>query len=150
MGSRDREGGNVRLGGGAVKPFFKVFRFGGYPFDVAVSYMTPRQTVERQLRKIGAMTAYQTLPPVGDCALTTRLLNNTFLIDLLEPPDTPSGLGLLIHELFHAVVFLMRDVEIRLSDDSEEAFAYALQDMTQQVVTAMVPTVKRRPSSRSR
>jgi hypothetical protein len=33
---------------------------------------------------------------------------------------------------------------VKLSDDSDEAFAYALQDMTQQAVTAMVSTVKRR------
>jgi hypothetical protein len=35
----------------------------------------------------------------------------------------------LAHEIFHAVAFIMRDRGLRLSDDSDEAYAYLIEEL---------------------
>jgi hypothetical protein len=132
------------------RPFFKVFRFGGYPFHVIVSCGMAHARLDAKLRKMNQLAKNERIEEFDVSGRATQLPTGNILVQLSEMPDTSNGLALLVHELFHATVMLMDQVGVKLSDDSDEAFAYALQDMTQQAVTAMVSTVKRRPSRKSR
>ena len=40
----------------------------------------------------------------------------------------------LSHEVFHAVFFLMDKIKIQLTSESEEAFAYAIQFLTNKII----------------
>lgn len=46
--------------------------------------------------------------------------------------------ALLVHELFHITYIVLSAVGIKLSDDSDEAYAYYLQYLTTQVVTMLL------------
>jgi hypothetical protein len=53
-------------------------------------------------------------------------------------PQRASHYGVLVHEIFHCVDRALRDgSSIRLSDDSDEAYAYALQKITSTVLNKL-------------
>ena len=43
-------------------------------------------------------------------------------------------LPILIHELFHATTMILEDIGLRLTDDSDEAYAYLLERLTEQAL----------------
>lgn len=53
-----------------------------------------------------------------------RLKNGAYVMRINNDIKTARGLATLAHETFHAVHFLMNDVGITLSDESDEAYAY--------------------------
>lgn len=48
----------------------------------------------------------------------------------------PSTLGVLTHELLHAVIHIMENKSIKLSNDSEEVFTYTLDFMVREFFTS--------------
>lgn len=46
---------------------------------------------------------------------------------------TPYDYSVLAHEIFHVSTFLMRDVEIPLTDDTDECYAYLNDYITEQI-----------------
>jgi hypothetical protein len=48
----------------------------------------------------------------------------------------PSTLGVLTHELLHAVIHIMENKSIKLSNDSEEVFTYTLDFMVTEFFTS--------------
>lgn len=55
------------------------------------------------------------------------------IIRMKNIPKTAEEFGFLQHEIFHAVYFLFTRIGITLGDQSDEAFAYAIQYLTEQV-----------------
>ena len=46
----------------------------------------------------------------------------------------PNSLALMSHEIFHLVDFLLRRIGMTLSEDSDEAYAYLIQYLTEQIL----------------
>jgi hypothetical protein len=58
---------------------------------------------------------------------------NRTLIRLKNYPTTATDHGIIAHEIFHAVDFLLERIGIKLSGDSGEAYAYLIGYVTQEV-----------------
>lgn len=56
-----------------------------------------------------------------------------FIPDVNKPTD----LSLMIHELFHAVHFVLESVDTPLCDNTCEVYAYMLQHLTSELLTAI-------------
>lgn len=55
------------------------------------------------------------------------------IVRMKRVPLTAEEYGILQHEIFHAVYFLFTKIGIKLCDKSDEAFAYTIQYLTEQV-----------------
>ena len=58
---------------------------------------------------------------------------NAFIVWMPYLPQTLYDMQFLTHEIFHATRLLMRGIDIPLSDDSEEAYAYLIGYITKRV-----------------
>lgn len=103
-----------------------------------------KRALERRLRKIGAIGDNDILADFDSAGRTSELPSGALLIQLSELPHTPFAMGIMCHEIFHAVTFLMRRVGITLCDESDEAYAYAISDLTEQMVTALAMGTKKK------
>jgi hypothetical protein len=65
------------------------------------------------------------------------LQSEVLVVRLASFDGSPKAMALLAHELLHAVVYVMGAIGIKLSEDSEEAFTYALQDITAQALEVL-------------
>lgn len=54
------------------------------------------------------------------------------IVRFRKVPETNKELGCLAHEIFHAVDMILRDIQITLSSDSDEAYAYLIDYVTVQ------------------
>jgi hypothetical protein len=70
--------------------------------------------------------------------------NGNTIVMLKAWSGNPWDVGTLCHEAFHAVWALMEHVGVTPSDDSEEAMAYALDDIVTTMMKALTPS---QPSS---
>lgn len=61
--------------------------------------------------------------------------SNVTIIRLAHPISTPRSKGVLAHEIFHAVDMILRTMGFTLSRDSDEAYAYTIQYLTEQIYT---------------
>lgn len=64
--------------------------------------------------------------------------NNKVLIRLLEFPVKPAAFGILQHEIFHAVDFVLRKVGVKLTDDSCEAYSYLIGYVTEKLYSKIL------------
>lgn len=55
------------------------------------------------------------------------------LVIMPTPPSRADDFGTLIHELSHAVNYIMKQVGVKPSEDSEEAYTYLLGYLTKEV-----------------
>lgn len=60
-----------------------------------------------------------------------------FFVWFVKKPTTAQDIGFLVHELFHAVCAVMEMVGVEPSASSEEAYAYTLGFLTEQVFDKM-------------
>lgn len=58
---------------------------------------------------------------------------NMGVIRLLNYPETPEDFGILVHEIFHCVSMILRDLGFKLKDASDEAYAYLIGYLTKKV-----------------
>lgn len=118
------------------KPILKVIQYGGYPFEVLVAIgARPEQIVA----KLQSLKYTPTADEIGYLQRdhreggTVQLANHACVMILNDVSDDQHSFALLAHEAFHAVNFLMKAIGMSLSDDSEEAYAYAIQDLVTQI-----------------
>jgi hypothetical protein len=52
--------------------------------------------------------------------------------------NSPAGIALLSHEIFHLVCAIFRDIGMKFSEDSEEAFTYYLQYLTENILNKLI------------
>lgn len=69
----------------------------------------------------------------GDHGFVYPLDTGGYVMWLNEIPNTPMKLGQLSHEIFHLVEKLFRRIDLPLTEESSEAYAYLIQYITQQV-----------------
>lgn len=79
----------------------------------------------------------------GLCAFHYTIDNNIldFHHNYIIFPDfknTPSGIGILNHELLHLVHDVMQIAGVKYSDDSEEAYTYYFDYLTEKILNKLV------------
>lgn len=112
----------------------------GYPFDVTVAIGVSDDEIVRALEKRCDLSPHDretlSMQPHGS-GRTVMLDGGGTLIRLNSFTGTPDEWGHLAHEIFHAVEFLMAHIGILLSRDSDEAFAYAIGNLTKRIVAKL-------------
>lgn len=104
-----------------------------YPFDVMLSIGQTDQELRDVLSKFGCdWPDLLVLPPTG-LGRTVMTDSNHTIIRLNEWPVTCNQYGTLAHEIFHAVDFIFRRIGITLSEDSDEAYAYMIGYLTEEI-----------------
>lgn len=120
---------------------FRSVRFGGYPFDVLLAIGATNQQIVDVADEYGIeLTARERKNPgVTDegIAATVMLKSGDIIIALRSFDGSLHDIGVLCHEAFHAVWALMLRIGVEPSEDSEEALAYALQDITTRLLDAI-------------
>jgi hypothetical protein len=58
-------------------------------------------------------------------------------------PESCFDYGILAHEVFHCVVFIMEKVDIKFGHDGEEAFAYLIGYVTKEIMKGLSKTIER-------
>jgi cell division inhibitor SulA len=119
------------------------FRIKASPYQFVIFFVmgeTPRQA-KRWLRSFGIppheideMEGHASSSGV-QAAVFYGLSGGDVVLWMQKKPDTARWTALLAHELHHAVSYIMRIVGIPPTQDTEEAHAYLLQDLMQQVLT---------------
>lgn len=117
-----------------VYPYDIMFSIGqtDYAFELALSTMVNEVDLRDILRD-----------PIISLSPETR--GRTFhhheggqtVIRLPSIPKTPTEIGTLSHEIFHAVSFIFRRIGMKASSNSEEAYAYAIGYVTEQFWTKL-------------
>lgn len=104
-----------------------------YPFDLMVSIGETDEKLKAKLTSKG-------LPWHEDLSLDEMkdgcccmYEGNQTLLRLRKKPATAYEYGVLMHEIFHCVDLLMKTIGVKLTDDSNEAYAYLTGYITEQI-----------------
>lgn len=125
----------------------KIIPLGVYPFDVMLSFNESDKQVKKALKhfnispnnsseenvfnmdknktKVGRMVMF-----IGK----QTIIRLNFYPHLKDPLE----MSLLQHEIFHAVGFIMSEINTPLNEDTHEAYAYLFQYLTEQVYKELV------------
>lgn len=120
------------------KSLFKILKLQIYPFDVAISINQSDDDFKKEMKKfkIDLDDVIFELDQNSSCRGRTLMLFPSLrtILRINFWPDNNIKIGLLVHELFHVTDYILREVGIKLSDDSDESYAYLLQYLTEQVL----------------
>jgi hypothetical protein len=116
---------------------YKIIDYKIYPFEILVSFHDSFEELESIIKKKlpGNIHDGIELFKSTDLAKTVMFSNGTTCI-WFTPKLISGGLwghGVISHEVFHAVDFLMNKIGIRLSNKSDEAYAYLIQYLTNEI-----------------
>jgi hypothetical protein len=107
-----------------------------YPFDVMVSMGQSDEELGDILKKHGIeIDEYPSCLFENETVMarTVLFLTNQTLIRLREKPEDSTSFGHLHHEVFHAVSFILHRIGLPHTLESEEAYAYLIQYLTEQI-----------------
>lgn len=114
-----------------------IIKYQIYPFDLMVSIGQTTDELINSLRKKGV--EYN-----DDCKIMPNGLARTIMFEggqtLIILPNIPQSCleyGVLAHEIFHAVDFLMNRIGISLCPASNEAYAYLIGYITKEIYKKM-------------
>lgn len=120
------------------KSLFKILSLQIYPFDVAISINQTDEEFKKEMQKfkINIEDVIFDLDQNKNCRGRTLMLIPSLKIVLRLNfwPDTPTKIALLVHEVWHVTDYILREIGIKLSDDSDEAYAYLIQYITEQIL----------------
>ena len=111
---------------------FKIIPLDVYGHDIVISigqsdddlYEEIKENISK--KKFDKRFANQT-----SIATTFKLETGCIIIRFTDNIDNP---GIVAHEAFHAIVFLFKKIGIEYCYESEEAYAYALEYLTNQIL----------------
>lgn len=113
----------------------------GYPFDVMVAIGASDGEVVDALQTRGCDPnedeTFAIKMAQNGKGKTVVLRGGQTVLRLLGWTGIPDDWGHLAHEIFHAVEFLMHRIGISLCDQSDEAYAYAIGNLTVRIVTEL-------------
>lgn len=117
------------------KSYNFIIRLTVYPFDVMISLGEPDDKLFASLRKHGIDYNDTKLETYSDTqrGRTVLFKGNQSLIRMYELSYTPEWYGNLAHEVFHCVEFILDRIGMRLTLDSDEAYAYLIGYITKEV-----------------
>ena len=111
-----------------------------YPFDIMFSINQTDWAFQESLKKycpekqFDEFMSDHLLPNMErsnyGTARCIRLKSGWTVIRCNHYDDSPEMRGVLAHEIFHAIEFLFRRIEIKLCGKSDEAYAYAIGYLT--------------------
>jgi hypothetical protein len=111
---------------------FKVIPLEVYGHDVVVSIgQTDKDLYERIKENISKKDFKKYMAKQTAIATTHKLRTGGILIRFKDDIDNP---GIVTHEAFHAIVFLFKKIGISFCYESEEAYAYALEYLTNEIL----------------
>lgn len=111
---------------------FKVIPLEVYGHDVVVSIgQTDKDLYEQIKENISKKDFKKYMAKQTSIATTHKLRTGGILIRFSNNIDNP---GIVAHEAFHAIVFLFKKIGISFCYESEEAYAYALEYLTNQIL----------------
>lgn len=104
-----------------------------YPVVLHITFGHTDEELKKHIAKIGhEWSELLELKPhwYGMCTKTNR---GAFVIRLEQYPVTPKDYGYLQHEILHATVGILSDIGLKLTDESEEAYTYLTQFITEEI-----------------
>lgn len=132
---------------------FFVVSHGGYPFDVLVAIGSSDDELHAALDTFTMTLTESDREAIKSGPIESGRLGCTILLDcgatILRLRDwhvTPEWHARLAHEIFHAVTMLFERLTMRLTEDSDEAYAYAVENLTRAILQQLALP----PSKRSR
>lgn len=106
-----------------------------YPFDVMVYFGEDREPLYRNLKKYLSESDIKELREYKyGFAKSVMFPNGQTLLYMKRKPETHFELGTLAHEIFHCTCFIMDRVGIKLTDESDEAYAYLIGYLTNEIL----------------
>lgn len=102
-----------------------------YPFDILVSMGETDEQVRRHLEKGGIKDPFEIVMKGQGRAI--MFSGGQTMIRTKNLPKTVRDYGVLQHEIFHAVVFILERVGMKLTPESDEAYAYMIEYLTVQI-----------------
>jgi len=111
---------------------FKVIPLEVYGHDVVVSIGQTDEDLYEQIKEnISKKDFKKHMAKQTAIATTHKLRTGGILIRFSENIDNP---GIVAHEAFHAIIFLFKKIGISFCYESEEAYAYALEYLTNEIL----------------
>ena len=111
---------------------FKVIPIDVYGHDVIVSIgQTDDDLYEHIKENISKKDFKKHITKQTAIATTHKMRSGCILIRFKDNIDNP---GIVAHEAFHAIVFLFKKLGIQFCYESEEAYTYALEYLTNQIL----------------
>lgn len=111
---------------------FKVIPIEVYGHDIVVSIgQTDNDLYEHIKENISEKKFDKRFSNQKSIATTFKLKTGCILIRFKDNIDNP---GIVAHEAFHAIVYLFEKIGIEYAYESEEAYAYALEYLTNQIL----------------
>lgn len=107
-----------------------------YPFDLMVSFNEPKDIFIKRLKNRMPEDMHHEVDEEFLCKYTARTVmfsGGMTAIHFTFWPERASQYALIAHEIFHAVCFLMGNLNMKLSHENDEAYAYLLQYITEQI-----------------
>ena len=114
-----------------------------YPFDVMVSIGETTPIVIGRIEKLGyklntlEKDALEIKSSGRTVGRTVMLENGATVLRLKRFDTLPINFSILSHEVFHCVEFLMDRIGIPLTDSSSEAYSYAIQYLTNEILAKL-------------
>ena len=124
----------------ADRPLITMLGFRGYPFDLLLAVNASTANVIKVIQRRGyTVTDHDRTQLEMNTVGHSYILQSDLLVVRLASFDaSPKAFALLAHELLHALIYMTTAIGLKLADESEEAFCYALQDVTEQSVRALI------------
>lgn len=116
-----------------MKPKNFILPYHIYPFDVMFSFGETDKELFPKIKKMGIAEPEACQISGITTARTVMFREGPTVVRLKWIPKSAFEWGILHHEIFHAVQFIMSRISIELTDQSGEAFAYLIQYLTEQV-----------------
>lgn len=111
-----------------------------YPFDIMVYFGASTKPIFKELKKYmdeAQLAEAQDTFSFNDSMTSARTAmhtNGTLILWMNGRPTTPHQYGVLAHEIFHAVCFIMDRVGVKYTImESDEAFAYLIGFITKRI-----------------
>ena len=107
---------------------------GTYPFDILVFFGENVEDLFNDIKGKLSKSDFKGLKKSEFKAGKAIILDtNQTVLWLREKPTTPTDFGLLSHEIYHCTGFILRSIGIQYSEETEEAYAYLIQYLTEQI-----------------
>jgi hypothetical protein len=111
---------------------FKVIPIDVFGHDIVVSIgQTDEDLYEEIKENISKKKFDKKMTNQKSIATTFKLKTGCILIRFKDDIDNP---GIVAHEAFHAIVYLFEKIGIEYAYESEEAYAYTLEYLTNQIL----------------
>jgi hypothetical protein len=111
---------------------FKVIPIEVYGHDVVVSIgQTDKDLYEHIKKSVTKKQFKKHMSKQKAIATTHKLATGGIVIRFKDNIDNP---GIVAHEAFHAIVFLFKKLGIQFCYESEEAYTYALEYLTNEIL----------------